>query len=150
LLDATQKWNLEDSQIFEQIKKKEYFVIINKIDLEKNFKIPNFIPKEKVSRISAKDQKIESLEKKFEKIFNSDCLKNISNLPLLNQEWQKAKLERLIAQIEGTVNNLENGKYLDAICGDLEISYRLIKELNGKENNEEILDIIFSKFCLGK
>jgi tRNA U34 5-carboxymethylaminomethyl modifying GTPase MnmE/TrmE len=39
---------------------------------------------------------------------------------------------------------------LDAVCGDLEAAYRLIKEISGKEYQDDLLDIIFSKFCLGK
>jgi tRNA U34 5-carboxymethylaminomethyl modifying GTPase MnmE/TrmE len=45
---------------------------------------------------------------------------------------------------------LKQEVYLDAVCGDLEVSYQLIKELSGKEYDGELLDIIFSKFCLGK
>ena len=39
---------------------------------------------------------------------------------------------------------------MDAVCSDLEMSYKLVKELSGKEYNNELLDIIFKKFCLGK
>jgi tRNA U34 5-carboxymethylaminomethyl modifying GTPase MnmE/TrmE len=39
---------------------------------------------------------------------------------------------------------------LDAVCSDLEISYKLFRKLSGKEYQEDLLDIVFSKFCLGK
>ena len=48
------------------------------------------------------------------------------------------------------ISELEKETYLDAICDDLKNSYKLVKELSGKECNENLLDIIFSKFCLGK
>jgi tRNA U34 5-carboxymethylaminomethyl modifying GTPase MnmE/TrmE len=48
------------------------------------------------------------------------------------------------------IDELKKESYLDAICNDLEVSYKLVKELSGEEYNEDLLDIIFSKFCLGK
>ncbi|KLL02394.1 MAG: tRNA modification GTPase TrmE [Mycoplasmataceae bacterium RC_NB112A] len=53
---------------------------------------------------------------------------------------------KLIQQLEA----IKKETYLDAVCSDLEMSYKLVKELSGKEYNEELLDIIFRKFCLGK
>jgi tRNA U34 5-carboxymethylaminomethyl modifying GTPase MnmE/TrmE len=48
------------------------------------------------------------------------------------------------------ISELKKETYLDTICSDLESSYKLVKELSGKEYNDDLLDIIFSKFCLGK
>lgn len=57
---------------------------------------------------------------------------------------------QLIQQLTGAINELKKETYLDAVCSDLEISYKLTQELSGKKYNGELLDIIFSKFCLGK
>ena len=56
----------------------------------------------------------------------------------------------LIQQLETVISELKKEVYLDALCGDLEAAYKLVKELSGKEYDGELLDIIFSKFCLGK
>jgi tRNA U34 5-carboxymethylaminomethyl modifying GTPase MnmE/TrmE len=74
----------------------------------------------------------------------------LSPYPYLSQSWQQAKLIKFIQQLESVIKELKKETYLDAICGDLEVSYKLVKELSGKEYNEDLLDIIFSKFCLGK
>jgi tRNA U34 5-carboxymethylaminomethyl modifying GTPase MnmE/TrmE len=70
--------------------------------------------------------------------------------PYLSQSWQQAKLVEIIQYLEIIVKSLEEDVFLDAICSDLEIVYKLVKELSGKDYSEELLDIIFSKFCLGK
>jgi len=48
------------------------------------------------------------------------------------------------------INELKKETYLDALVSSLESSYQKMKELSGKEYKEDLLDIIFSKFCLGK
>jgi tRNA modification GTPase len=48
------------------------------------------------------------------------------------------------------IEELKKKVPLDAVGSDLEISYKLFQELSGKEYKEDLLDIIFSKFCLGK
>ena len=90
------------------------------------------------------------METKINELFASDLISKLAPFPYLSQSWQQAKLTQLIQQLTGAINELKKEVYLDAICGDLEISHKLAQELSGKEYSEELLDIIFSKFCLGK
>jgi tRNA U34 5-carboxymethylaminomethyl modifying GTPase MnmE/TrmE len=48
------------------------------------------------------------------------------------------------------VGELKKETYLDALVSILETSYKVTTELSGKEYKEDLLEIIFSKFCLGK
>jgi tRNA modification GTPase len=112
--------------------------------------LPNYISQEKVLKISAKKQQLSELETKINELFASDLMNNLPSYPYLSQSWQQAKLTKLIQQLETVINELKKETYLDALCSDLEASYKLVKQLSGKEYNEELLDIIFSKFCLGK
>ena len=104
----------------------------------------------KILKISAKNQQLTELETKIKELFSSDLINNLSPYPYLSQSWQQAKLNNLIQKLEIVISELKKETYLDAICGDLKDSYKLVKELSGKDYNEELLDIIFSKFCLGK
>ena len=87
---------------------------------------------------------------KIQELFTTNLLTTSPAYPYLSQSWQQTKLTKLIQQLKTVISELEKETYLDALCGDLEISYKLVKELSGKDYNEELLDIIFSKFCLGK
>ena len=111
---------------------------------------PSFISPKKTCRISAKKRQLKELETKISELFASNLINKLSPYPYLSQSWQQAKLIRLIQQLKTVISELEKETYLDALCGDLEISYKLVKELSGKEHNEDLLDVIFSKFCLGK
>jgi len=151
LVDNSQEWSKEDEKIYQIIKKKnkKYLIIINKSDIKKKIKIPHKEIK-KIIEISAKNKQISELEKKINKWFGKHLVKNIPDHPYLAQNWQIVKLNSLSKKIKNIMKEIKKGTYLDAICGDLEIIYNSIKELSGKNIKEEIIDIIFSKFCLGK
>ena len=124
--------------------------IINKTDKPNELQLPLFIPTEKIVRISAKKKQITELETKIGELFAGDLVNNLPSYPYLSHSWQQAKLARLIDQLEKITSEIKKEVYLDAICGDLETSYQLVRELSGKEYDEDLLEIIFQKFCLGK
>jgi len=150
LVDNSSPWNQEDENIYQRINEKNFLLIINKIDKTKKIQIPNHISPKKILQISAKKNQLLELENKISELFVSNLINNLPTFPYLSQSWQQAKLNNLIEKLTTIINELENKIYLDAICSDLELSYKLVKELSGKEYSGELLDIIFSKFCLGK
>jgi tRNA modification GTPase len=150
LVDNSRFWDKEDENIYQKIKEKNFLLIINKIDEQSKLYLSSEIISEKICRISAKNHQINELEDKIGKSFSSNLVLNKSPYPYLSQSWQQAKLVKIIKYLDTTVDLLQEEAFLDAICSDLEIAYKLVKELSGKNYNEELLDIIFSKFCLGK
>lgn len=46
--------------------------------------------------------------------------------------------------------SLQAGMELDLVTIDLEKSWRALKEITGEVGREDLLDEIFSRFCLGK
>lgn len=126
-------------------------MIVNKIDKLNKLQIPSAIPIEIICRISAQKQQLTELENKISELFALDLASDLSVYPILSSSWQQAKLTNLIQKLEDVINELKRETYLDALCDDLKKSYELVKELNGKDKeSEDLLDIIFSKFCLGK
>ena len=113
-------------------------------------KVPAISAK-KICRISAKDQQLNELENKIGELFALDLVNDLSTSPILSSSWQQARLTQVIQKLEFVIKELKKEAPLDAVCGILEDSYGLVKELNGKDkNNQNLLEIIFSKFCLGK
>jgi tRNA modification GTPase len=149
-VDNSDLWSSTEEKIYQKIKNKNHLLIINKIDKSNKLKIPATIPAKKVCRISAKKQQLTELETKIEELFSSNLISDLPTYPILSQSWQQAKLIQLILQLKTVVKELEKETFLDAVCSDLKISYRLVKELSGKEHNEDLLNVIFQKFCLGK
>ncbi|WNE40984.1 MAG: tRNA modification GTPase MnmE [Mycoplasmataceae bacterium] len=148
-MDNSRLWDKEDDNIYQIIRGKKFLLIINKIDEQNKMNFSN-VSSENICRISAKNQQLSELEEKIKNLFSSNLMLEHNHYPYLSQSWQQSKLNKLIIQLEIAIKELQERDYLDAICGNLEISYKLVKELGGKDYNEELLDIIFSKFCLGK
>ena len=66
----------------------------------------------------------------------------------------KEKLDELLNKAKESLlsakNEAENGQVIDIIAIDLQAAYGCILEILGKSSKEDLLDNIFSKFCLGK
>ena len=45
---------------------------------------------------------------------------------------------------------LQEGAELDLVTIDLQAAYMALKEIVGEASREDLLDALFSKFCLGK
>lgn len=149
LVDSSKKWDENDQNIYNKIKKKNYLLILNKSDKKRKIKIPKNIDQERTIIINAKKKELDKLEEKIELFFYKEKNESIK-FPYLNQSWQQAKINTLINKINSILNELEEGIYLDAICEELENIYYLIRELSGKKYDNKIIDVIFKKFCLGK
>ena len=72
---------------------------------------------------------------------NEPLLFNARQLGLLNQ----AKQHLIEAKVQA-----ESGQVIDLIAIDLQQAYSCILKILGKSNEEDLLNNIFSKFCLGK
>ena len=142
VLDGSEKITQEDEEIKKLLKGKIFISVINKCDQPRKLE-----KQENEIEISAQDKK--NIEELKEKIFNLVIKEeiNFNNLIVTNQR-QLSELRNAIEIVE------EIEKARDQM---LEIITMLIKKLwetlgriTGNTENENIIDLIFSKFCLGK
>ncbi len=140
----------EDKQIYQKIMnefdKKEIIIAINKSD-DLNFKNPSFIDSDDFVVISAKNNDIRKLE---DEIYNRYIKKLSYKKPSLTNKRQKNCLEESISFLKKAEENIKNGIPLDFIMYDVRKSLEKLYELNGKNYNEEMLENLFSNFCVGK
>jgi len=151
LFDGSRRLTKEDELLIRKIKKKKVIAAINKIDLrqkiEKN-KIINRLGK--IIGISAKKLKnINLLEDAIvDLVYNG---KVISSEPILVCNLRHIEIikraQKLIAQ---ALNSLDNNLSLEFIAGDLKDASLHLDEILGKKFSEDLLDRIFSEFCIGK
>lgn len=148
--DATSKNSAEDEAIFSLVKDKNYINVINKSDLsggklskgktEQN--TPNTIT------ISAKTGLgIAELKQEIISRFNSP---NISgDGVVLTNERHKQALSAALSNINAAIAGLQDNP-LDLVAIDIKLAYSALGEITGTTTGEDIIDAIFSKFCLGK
>ena len=142
VLDGSQPLTKEDQELLEMTQKMNRIVILNKEDQGVVVDLDGV-------HISAKDQKIEQLEDKIKEMFNLGQLEqnqevmisNIRHITLLEQ----ARLS-VIKAIEAMKQDIPT----DLIVLDLYDAWKDLKDILGEEAKEDLLDELFSRFCIGK
>jgi len=89
------------------------------------------------------------LKEKLEKSYEQSDEEN-ENFFFIQTIRQKVLLEQVLKYIKDAAISYKNKGLYDISAESLRNAYLKINELTGKEYTEELLDSIFSKFCLGK
>ncbi|BED92491.1 MAG: tRNA uridine-5-carboxymethylaminomethyl(34) synthesis GTPase MnmE [Candidatus Paraimprobicoccus trichonymphae] len=147
LLDNSRELSQEDIEILDFTKNKKRIVIINKTDLEKklnlNFELENIV------NFSAKnEQGLNDLKNMLYKIINIE--NSDENEVIISNERQLDCLKRSLKLLNFCINDLKNNVTLDVITILLQEVLDVLNELTGENTNEELINKIFSKFCVGK
>ena len=146
MLNNNDELTKNEIDLLEKIKNKKYIIIINKTDLENKMNIDN----NNIIRISIKENKgINQLKKKITDMFNLDEIKT-QNLTYLSNARSISLLNKSLKIINGCLNNIKNGIPIDIIEMDLKESWRILGEIIGETYTDELINEIFSRFCLGK
>lgn len=153
VLDASSPLDEEDRKILERIKNKRYLVVINKVDVVEKIneeEIKNKLGTDRhMVKISAlKGEGLEKLEeaiyRETQEIFERGSDSLITNLR------QKQLLENVKGHLEDAIKSLKEGMPVDMASIDLERALSLLDEVTGRSFREDLLDTIFSNFCVGK
>ena len=150
IIDASKDLNEDDEEILNIVIPKKTIIILNKLDLvpkidEKTEIIKNF---ENVIKISAlKKEGIEDLYNKITELFNLDVI-NIDNEIVITNERHKKIIKDAIINLNKSKEALKNNMPIDIIAIGLKDVLTNLGEITGEEASEEIIDEIFSRFCL--
>lgn len=153
VLDNSKPLDLEDIEILEFIKNKKTLVLVNKSDLNNNINLDSlkeYIKKDKILMLSAKeDLGFDVLKDKIETLFFNGEI-NIDEDVLISNERNKSSLYNSIQSLKSVINTVETKMPEDFISMDLIEAYRYLGEITGESLDEDVIDKIFSEFCLGK
>ena len=153
IFDGTKDLEDEDYQILELIKNKNAIILLNKMDIketniEKNKKILD--SNKKVIRISAKTgQNIDELYKAISELYQINEIE-IDDGDILTNIRHKKQIDEAIRSIEEVKNTIENHMPVDIIEIYLKQVLTDLGKITGDDISEDIINEIFSKFCLGK
>lgn len=141
IYDASRGMNDEDKAILDLIKNKTHLIIANKCDLIQN-KIENAINISVETGLG-----IEDLKNKIKEIvcnFSSDDTEFITN------KRQQDCLEKCRESLTNALNAAKINELQDLISIDLKSTLLYLDEITGEVITDEILENIFSHFCIGK
>ncbi len=147
VVNYNEKLTLEDKKILAKLQDKNYITIVNKADLEKHIDDENL--KNKVYVSALKDENIEGIGEKVKELFNLEQIET-SDLTYLTGARNKAILNKVLKSISDVETGVKNNYPIDMIEIDLRNIWNLLGEITGETYDEELLDQLFSRFCVGK
>ena len=152
VLDAASDFSEEDRQLLERLSGKQMIVLLNKSDLTPK------ITEEEVSRaadapviaVSAREnQGIGQLRDYVLDLFLGGEVRFDEQVYITN-ERHKAALSDVIESLQLVLESIESGMPEDVYTVDLMDAYRSLGLIIGEEIGEDLINEIFSKFCMGK
>lgn len=136
----------EDKEIMEKIKDKTHITFINKSDLPTKLKIDK---KDVVKGNTMDLNGLDELKNKIVELFDLERINN-SNLEIVSSVREIGLLKEALNSINQALNNVSSKLPVDMIAIDIKKAWDLLGEITGESYQDELLDTLFSKFCLGK
>ena len=153
IFDSSKELTEDDKKILKIIKNKKSIIILNKIDLNKKIQKNDQTltsVSEKIIEISAlKNQGIENLYNTISEMFNLNEI-NLDNEVLITNIRHKDLINKAIEKIQQTKDTIKSNMPIDIIAIYIKDILELLGSITGEEVSEDIINEIFSKFCLGK
>ncbi|MBQ9047342.1 MAG: tRNA uridine-5-carboxymethylaminomethyl(34) synthesis GTPase MnmE [Solobacterium sp.] len=139
VLDSTTEPDAEDRELLEMTKDRSRIIIYNKKDQNE---IPGTVS------VSALNHDISALEKAIEEKYAAGI--RTASEDTLNNERQIGLAGEAANAMRDVISALKEGAQPDLVTIDLQRAWHALKEITGETGRDDLLDEIFSRFCLGK
>ena len=151
--DASRELDENDGQILDMIRNKNTVILLNKSDLDPV--ITAEMIKEKagdipiISASAKEEQGIQELEETVEKMFLTGTISFNDQIYITNVR-QKNALVSASESMKKVVESIGAGMPEDFFSIDLMDAYETLGSITGESAGEDLVNEIFSKFCMGK
>ena len=154
ILDGSERLGGEDMAILEQTGERNSLVVINKIDL------PGELESEPIEKVKKSRPVVEvsatrgdGIEEAIEAI--GQALSNGNGVagteaPLVATLRHREILERALGAVRKAEDGLGDHAREELVAEDLRLALEILAEMTGRTSDQEVLDHIFSAFCVGK
>ena len=146
ILNNNEKITEEELDLLSKIKSKNHIIVINKTDLENKLNL--YV--EDAIKISIKDNTgIEDIKNRISEIFNLDKI-STQDMSYLSNARSISLLNKALNKINECIENIKTDSPIDIIELDIKECWNTLGEIIGETYTDELIDEIFSRFCLGK
>lgn len=148
VIDSSVEFDDEDREVLEKLGDKEVLVVYNKSDIGTNKH--ELLEKYDSIEINTKESdKIKLLKDKIVEIFNLNEIEK-SDYTYISNARQIALLKKCLEVINDIRTELEMDVPVDLMQINIQLLWETLGEITGNVYKDDLLDEIFSKFCLGK
>ena len=154
MFDRSRPIDSGDVEIVEEVKDKKKVFVLNKIDLPEMILLDEIRERFKgdpiVSISAMQDEGIDELKKC---IYASLITRNVSLSPdhlIVANVRHKAAIVKIRDSLESAKKGLEEGISLEFTAFEVRSALEALGELVGETTSEDVLNVIFEQFCIGK
>ncbi|HCY1372496.1 TPA: tRNA uridine-5-carboxymethylaminomethyl(34) synthesis GTPase MnmE [Staphylococcus aureus] len=143
----------EDYTLYEVVKNEDVIVIVNKMDLEQNIdinEVKDMIGDTPLIQTSMlKQEGIDELEIQIRDLFFGGEVQN-QDMTYVSNSRHISLLKQARQTIQDAIDAAESGVPMDMVQIDLTRTWEILGEIIGETASDELIDQLFSQFCLGK
>ena len=149
VLDNNRCLEKSDEEILKKLKNKNYLILINKNDLSRNLETEKLDP-EKIIYISAlNNEGFDELKSKIKKMFSINQIEKL-DLTYLTSSRSIALLKKAYSILPSIKDGIKNNLPIDMIEIDIKEMWNILGQIIGETYEDELINKLFSQFCLGK
>jgi tRNA modification GTPase len=153
LLNYSDELTKEDENLFDAVEGMEVIVIVNKTDLPQKIdleRVRQLTQSHKLITTSLVEEKgIEELEEAIAELFFSGSIE-ANDMTYVSNSRHIGLLTQALNAIKEVQNGIEMGVPIDILQIDLTRTWELLGEITGDSVHDELINQLFSQFCLGK
>ena len=146
VLNNNEEISLEEKEILEKIKNKNYIIVVNKIDLPKKLVIED---KNLVYLSAINNEGINDLKNKIIELFNLEQI-NSNDLNYLSSARSISLIEKSLTHLLCAINAINDNMPIDIVEIDIKSAFECLGDVLGINYKEDLINQLFSNFCLGK
>jgi tRNA modification GTPase len=151
VVDNSRTFNNEDTLIMQAVSSQPCIVVRNKCDLPSVAQLPESMNRVKMVSVSARNgDGIEDLRGAIFSQFIRGGIREGREFIALSQARHKEVLEKAKHQLVSFLNCFPGEPALEFAALDLRDALRSLGEVSGETTPDDILELIFSRFCIGK
>jgi tRNA modification GTPase len=151
LLDGSRPFDEDDLLSFEAVGSTPHLTVINKSDLPARLVMPESHRPERLHSIStATGEGIESLRDTIAELFLHGKLTDNRDLAFLSDARHRDALQRVADSLSRFIAALAGASSFELLVIDLRDALDALGQITGQTTPDDILDLIFDKFCIGK
>ena len=152
LVDASEGFLGEDKAVFDQLAGRKIIAVVNKIDVVPHppfQELKTLVAEGEIYFLSAKTgEGIKPLEEKIVRSILEDEVGQ--ELVMITRLRHQHALETALRSLEKSDQAFSAKESLEFVALDLKQALDSMRELIGEVYSEDLLDVIFSEFCIGK
>ena len=149
VLNNNEELTEDDKELINKVQDKKYITVINKKDLNKKLNIEGLDLKNIIYTDTVSMDGIESLKNKIVELFNLDEIES-GNMDIFTNTRQITLAKECLPILNDVENGIKNNVPVDIVGIDIKRIWTILGEILGENYSEELIDQLFSQFCLGK